>query len=582
MALYAGPMSRFGDARAASGGPAPSPEDQRPEDDTVEALRARVAELEARLAPAPALTEVHGLKQQLSTIVLFGADGNLATKKTYPTLFALWRKRLLPRDVVVVGYARAEMDTAAFRKVVYRAIYSSAHAQRERQSFLRRCHYVGGQFDVAEHVRDRLASKVRELEGHQAAGKCLDDGWSTETGDDERPLAKKGPATQRVRVYYMAVPPFLYAAICRCLRDGGLRRPADEAGLPTRHRFVLEKPFGRDAQSCRALCQELGALVREDEAYRIDHYLGKELVMNVLVLRFANVCFGAVWNRTHVQRVEICCHEEIGTLGRGGYFDTYGIIRDVMQNHLAQILALVAMEQPLSLDAKDVKREKVKALRSVRPLDASSDLIVGQFDGYVDDDTVKNKQSKTETFAAARLFVDNPRWAGVPFVLTAGKALAQKKVEVRVVFRAVAGALAELRGAPPNELVVRVQPDECIYWRVANRVPGLGHGLAVEPRRMNLLYTPSEARDMPEAYERLILEVLQGDATNFVSVEELDAAWDIFSPALAALAARPKRPEVYSFGSPGPSVQKFLGDAAGEEGRPRVPEEPTSPGRSAR
>ena len=339
---------------------ADAPETSTPEGAEVERLRARIAELELRLEPAPR-EPVDGMSGAAWTsIVLFGADGNLATKKTYPTLFALWRKRLLPADVIIVGYARAEVGVEAFRKRIYKAVYDSAHAQRERTSFLERCHYVSGQFDDAAHVRDRLRPALEGLEAAQAAPGRRGRGGAA--------------AADRVRVYYMAVPPFLYASICRSLRGGGLR------GGGTADRFVLEKPFGRDLASCRALCSELGALLREDEAYRIDHYLGKELVMNVLVLRFANVCFEGIWDRTKVRRVDICCFETISTLGRGGYFDSYGIIRDVLQNHLAQILALVAMEQPLSFGARDVKREKVKVLRSVRPLDADRDLIVGQFD----------------------------------------------------------------------------------------------------------------------------------------------------------------------------------------------------------
>ena len=222
---------------------------------------------------------------------------------------------------------------------------------------------------------------------------------SSDDDDDAPPPAVPRQERRRVRVYYMAVPPFLYSRICRSLQAGGMRQQTG------RDRFVLEKPFGRDAQSCASLCRELASLLREDEAYRIDHYLGKELVMNVLVLRFANAIFEAVWSRRYVERVEICCLEEVDCRGRGGYFDAYGIIRDVMQNHLAQLLALVAMEQPLSLKADDVRREKVRALRACKVLD-SRDVIRGQYDGYADDSSITNKKTTTETFAACKLFVD--------------------------------------------------------------------------------------------------------------------------------------------------------------------------------
>ncbi|KAJ8605606.1 hypothetical protein CTAYLR_000061 [Chrysophaeum taylorii] len=552
----------------------------------VEALRLRVKELEDALKEAStpfsirSLSTGEGVKKGVSvrtTIVLFGADGNLATKKTYPTLFALWRRGFLPRTTLIVGYAREPMSAEVFRRMVFRAIYNSGHAQTERNSFLERCHYVSGQFDCVEHFGERLRPKLEALEAFRDETELAAD--SAAASEPPTPNSAKASTVypsrsiassmndldahhthaERLRVYYLAVPPFLYGKICACLNASGARAK-DVVG-----RFVLEKPFGRDLKSCRALCHDLGTLVREDEAFRIDHYLGKELVMNVLVLRFANVCFEAIWSRSHVARVEVCCLESIGTAGRGGYFDSYGIIRDVMQNHLAQIMALVAMEQPLSFGAEDIRREKVKVLRGVRALDAERDLVVGQYDGYVDDDSVSNKKSKTETFAAARLYIDNPRWAGVPFVLTAAKAVSQKKVEVRIIFHKVAGAVAECSRCDANELVVRVQPDECIYWRVQNRVPGLHSKLRIEPRRMNLLYTPAESRGMPEAYERLLLEVLRGDATNFVSVDELDAAWRIFTPALNHLSTRLDRPERYAYGSDGPCTRRLF--------RPQYPDE---------
>jgi len=534
-------------------------------DQEIARLRERVKELEARLAPPESTLDVKD-EPQFSSIVLFGADGNLATKKTFPTLFALWRKKLLPRDIVIVGYAREVMTTEEFRKnIVYKAIYSSAHAQRERRRFLQRVHYCSGQFDDASHVRERLAPLLCKLEQKQILGDCASDDEplqhrgsvqsrmvfaSSDDSDEDVPVpVVPRQDRRRVRVYYMAVPPFLYSRICRSLQAGGMR---SQTG---RDRFVLEKPFGKCAASCASLCRELASLLREDEAYRIDHYLGKELVMNVLVLRFGNAIFEAVWSRRFVERVEICCLEEVDCRGRGGYFDAYGIIRDVTQNHLAQLLALVAMEQPLSLKADDVRREKVRALRACKVLD-SRDVIRGQYDGYADDASIKNKKTTTETFAACKLFVDTPRWAGVPFILTAGKALQEKKVEVRIVFREAPCQVPELRGACRNELVVRVQPDERVYWRVANKVPGLEE-LQVEPRRMNLMYTHTEVKGMPDAYERLVLEVLRGDATNFVSVEELDASWAVFSPALLKLEGT--KPERYAYGGAGPSLERLYG-----------------------
>ena len=260
-----------------------------------------------------------------------------------------------------------------------------------------RCESAGGKKKCP--IGKYQASVQKMYPKHVAASWCDD--------DDAPPPAVPRQERRRVRVYYMAVPPFLYSRICRSLQAGGMRQQTG------RDRFVLEKPFGRDAQSCASLCRELASLLREDEAYRIDHYLGKELVMNVLVLRFANAIFEAVWSRRYVERVEICCLEEVDCRGRGGYFDAYGIIRDVMQNHLAQLLALVAMEQPLSLKADDVRREKVRALRACKVLD-SRDVIRGQYDGYADDSSITNKKTTTETFAACKLFVDTYRTASLP------------------------------------------------------------------------------------------------------------------------------------------------------------------------
>ena len=272
--------------------------------------------------------------------------------------------------------------------------------------------------------------------------------------------------------------------------------------------------------------------------------------MNLLVLRFANVCFQGVWDRQHVKAVQVIFKEDFGTAGRGGYFDEYGIIRDVLQNHLLQVLALVAMEQPLSFSAEHIRAEKLKVLHACRPL-STDDVVTGQYAGYLDDPSVENKQSRTETFAAAVLHINNPRWAGVPFVLKAGKALTDSKAEVRVQFHAVPGAVSALASCAANELVIRVQPEELIYWKVNNKVPGLH--FEVQQQRMDLLYSSKFfERKLPEAYERLLLEVLAADHSHFVSGEELVASWQIFTPALQALHASRRVPEVYPFGSRGP------------------------------
>jgi len=309
------------------------------------------------------------------------------------------------------------------------------------------------------------------------------------------------------------------------------------------------------------------SMLKGEQSYFIDHYLGKELVMNLLVLRFANVCFGAIWNRQHIKSVQVIFKEKIGLEGRAGYFDQYGIIRDVMQNHLLQMLALVAMEQPLSFTAEDIREEKLKVLRACTPLKLE-DLVVGQYTrgegnpGYLETLPPNMQGSTTETFAAAVLHVPNPRWDGVPFVLKAGKALTESKVELRIQFHSVPGVVSALNDCAANELVVRVQPEESIYWKVQNKVPGLA--FEVEQMRMDLLYSDKYKKfDMPEAYERLLLEVLAADHSHFVSAEELIASWRIFTPALHQLQAKRIQPAQYPFGSRGPPAADKLAQKHG-------------------
>lgn len=481
------------------------------------------------------------------SIVIFGADGNLAMLKTFPALFSLMRQHHISEDVAVLGYARVAMTSEEFRKKVFGAIYTVKHPQSDRLKFLSRITYHHGQFnDPKAFELLRVSLEVREKEqedawmakhggssGGGSEGSCCGGGGSgsgggngggatcqaatsfgsnsksrgvgdaaassssTPSSNSPQPLAR---TFRHVRIFYLAVPPFLYPEIAVCCRAAGLRRPATTLQEEQRDRFVLEKPFGRDVESCGALCDAVGAALSESQMFRIDHYLGKELVMNVLVMRFANISFHAIWDRQSIRSVHITCKESVGTSGRGGYFDSYGIIRDVMQNHLIQILALVGMEQPLSLTAEHIRQEKVKLLQAVAPL-SLEDLLVGQYcaaapgevgpgsrpmPGYLDDPTITNKQSTTETFAAAVLHINNPRWAGVPFIMKAGKALEESKVEVRIRFHAVPGALETFGSCSPNELVIRVQPDERIYWKITSKVPGLD--FSVETRRMDLLY----------------------------------------------------------------------------------------------
>ena len=334
--------------------------------------------------------------------------------------------------------------------------------------------------------------------------------------------------------------------------------------------MIVEKPFGRDLGSFQTLSQELYNYLDEEQIYRIDHYLGKELIENLTVLRFANLVFEPLWSRDYIRSVQVIFSENFGTEGRGGYFDRYGIIRDVIQNHLLQITALFAMEQPASLDSEDIRDEKVKVLKNMKVV-RLEDVILGQyrshtidgnvFPGYTDDETVPD-DSITPTFAACAVFVDNPRWDGVPFLLKAGKALHSRVAEIRVQFRHVPGNLYRNKlgidlDAATNELVIRIQPDQAIYLKVNNKIPGLG--LKIDTTRLDLSYKSRYSTDpLPDAYERLILDCINGDRRLFIRADELEVAWKKFTPVLQEIESKSIVPETYPYGSRGPLGAHYL------------------------
>ena len=344
-------------------------------------------------------------------------------------------------------------------------------------------------------------------------------------------------------------------------------------------RVVVEKPFGTDSESSAALSSELAKHFNEDQVYRIDHYLGKEMVQNLMVLRFANAVFEPVWNRHHVNCVIITFKEPFGTEGRGGYFDNVGILRDVMQNHLLQVMSLVAMETPVSLDAESVRDEKVKVLRCVRPIELD-DVVLGQYGAnvahtkpaYTHDPGVPD-DSTTPTFATCVMYVNNPRWTGVPFVLKAGKALNERKAEIRVQFKSppnmlFAPAAAHGGSAAPhstgtsrwahnNELVIRIQPSEAVYLKVMSKLPGLTPTPVETELQLNVR-SRYPTRSLPDAYTRLLLDVLRGDHSQFVRSDELAAAWAIFTPLLHELDSRHVPPFIYTYGSRGPPASDAL------------------------
>ncbi|EGD81534.1 glucose-6-phosphate dehydrogenase isoform B [Salpingoeca rosetta] len=346
---------------------------------------------------------------------------------------------------------------------------------------------------------------------------------------------------------------------------GYARSKLSHDDLVGRIKPFLKKPFGKDSESFAKLSDHLGKLFTEDQIYRIDHYLGKEMVQNLILLRFSNRILSPAWHRDHIACVTITMKEPFGTKGRGGYFDEFGIIRDVMQNHLLQILTLVAMEKPVSQASDDIRDEKVKVLKAIRPLKID-DVVLGQYVasnipgneestmGYKDDKGVP-KDSKTPTFATAVFYINNERWDGVPFIVKCGKALNEKKAEVRIQFK---DQPADIFGQTVrNELVIRVQPDEAVYLKMNVKSPGMS--FEMEQTDLDLSYNKRfEGVRLPDAYERLVLEVIRGSALHFVRTDELEEAWRIFTPLLHDIDAGKVEPIPYKFGSRGPEESDEL------------------------
>ncbi|KAK5838528.1 Glucose-6-phosphate 1-dehydrogenase-2C chloroplastic [Gossypium arboreum] len=471
------------------------------------------------------------------SITVVGASGDLAKKKIFPALFALYYEDCLPKHFSIYGYARSKMTDAELRNMVSKTltcrIDKRENCSEKMDQFLKRCFYHSGQYDSEENFA-QLDKKLKKHEGGRVSN----------------------------RLFYLSIPPNIFIEAVKCASSS-----ASSGNGWTR--VIVEKPFGRDSESSAVLTKSLKQYLTEDQIFRIDHYLGKELVENLSVLRFANLIFEPLWSRRYIRNVQIIFSEDFGTEGRGGYFDNYGIIRDIMQNHLLQILALFAMETPVSLDAEDIRNEKVKVLRSMRPL-RLEDVVIGQYKShskggvtypsYTDDKTVP-KDSLTPTFAAAALFIDNARWDGVPFLMKAGKALHNKGAEIRVQFRHVPGNLynrnfgTDLDRAT-NELVIRVQPDEAIFLKINNKVPGLG--MRLDRSNLNLHYAARYSKEIPDAYERLLLDAIEGERRLFIRSDELDAAWALFTPVLKELEEKKIIPESYPYGSRGPVGAHYL------------------------
>ncbi|KAJ4827329.1 Glucose-6-phosphate 1-dehydrogenase 6, cytoplasmic [Turnera subulata] len=470
----------------------------------------------------------------LSVIVL-GASGDLAKKKTFPALFNLYRQGFLQsNEVHIFGYARTKISDEELRNRIKGYLDKNAANEPSEDvlKFLQLIKYVSGSYDNEEGF------------------KLLDKAIS------EHEESKKSAEGSSRRLFYLALPPSVYPPVCRMIKKCCMNK-SDMGGWT---RVVIEKPFGKDLESSEKLSTQIGELFEEPQIYRIDHYLGKELVQNMLVLRFANRFFLPLWNRDNIANVQIVFREDFGTEGRGGYFDEYGIIRDIIQNHLLQVLCLVAMEKPVSLKPEHIRDEKVKVLQSVLPIN-DEEVVLGQYDGYKDDPTVPDN-SNTPTFATVVLRIHNERWEGVPFILKAGKALNSRKAEIRVQFKDVPGDIFRCQKQGRNEFVIRLQPSEAMYMKLTVKKPGLD--MNVVQSELDLSYKQRyQGVPIPEAYERLILDTIRGDQQHFVRRDELKAAWEIFTPLLHRIDNGETKPISYQPGSRGPAQADELLEKAG-------------------
>src|SRR5437016_8862675 len=471
------------------------------------------------------------------SLVIFGASGDLTHRKLVPALWSLYAARTLPEPFAIIGTARSEMSNEAFRGRMREGVTRFARlkipSQHVWDRFAGSLFYVAGDPNAPE-LYTRLKQRLEQIE------------------------TARGGA--RNRLFYCATPPSLYDDIVAGLGAASLARV--DGGWT---RIIVEKPFGRDLESARALNRQLMSVFQEEQVYRIDHYLGKETVQNILVFRFANGIFEPVWNRNHVAEVQITVAETIGVEGRGSYYEESGALRDMVQNHMLQLLCLIAMEPPVTCDAGPVRDEKNKVMHAIRPVEparVSESALRGQYGpGFADGKRVPGYRqekgvapdSKTETYAALRLFVDNWRWAGVPFYLRTGKRLAKRVSEIAIRFHRTPHMIFRRSpaGVEANTLVIRIQPDEGIALTVAAKTPG--PDLRLGPVRLDFRYGEVFGGEPPEAYERLLLDAIHGDATLYAPGDWVEKAWQLLGPVLDVWGEAPGPPlypyEAGSWGS---------------------------------
>lgn len=475
-----------------------------------------------------------------AVIVIFGATGDLTQRKLVPGLYNLATQQLLPPETAIIGVARRDISDDDFR----------AHLRAGVEAH--------GRFPIDEDVWEGFAGRLRYLSAP------FDDRHGFERLREmiEEEDAQRG--TRGNRLFYLATSPEFFPVIAESIGAVGLAEEGDDTGRFAR--LVVEKPFGHDLASARALNTRLGAVFRERQVYRIDHYLGKETVQNLLVLRFGNAIFEPIWNRRYVDHVQITVSEELGVGTRGGYYDTSGALLDIVQNHMLQVLSIVAMEPPARFESRDVRDEKVKVLRAIPAFEAASvarDAVRGQYGpGWIAGDRVPGYReekgvdpgSNTDTFVAMRVMIDNWRWSGTPFYLRTGKRLPRRATEVAIQFKQAPHlpfATSAVESGAPNLLILRIQPDEGASLRFLAKVPGPQIDLRVVS--MDFTYGNSFLRSSPEAYERLLLDALLGDSTLFARWDEVERAWEIMQGLIDEWSSRPGPYPNYEAGSWGPA-----------------------------
>lgn len=468
-----------------------------------------------------------------SGLVIFGVTGDLARKKLLPAIYDLANRGVLPAGFTLVGYGRREWDKQQFCEYVYEAVKAGARTEfREHvwQHLIKGMEFVSGGFD--DEGFDELSSRLEEIDSQRGTG----GNWA----------------------FYLSVPPDFFSDICHQLERVGMASSREDAW----RRVIIEKPFGHDQESARKLNEIVNAVFPEDSVFRIDHYLGKETVQNILALRFSNQLFEPLWSARYIDHVQITMAEDIGLGGRAGYYDGIGAARDVIQNHLLQLLALVAMEEPVSFEPHELQVEKIKVLRATKPrYPLNKTTARGQYTaGWQGSERVKglreedgfDPESTTETYAACTLEINSRRWAGVPFYLRSGKRLGRRVTEIALVFKEAPHepfGLGQTTVQGKNAIVIRIQPDEGVLMRFGSKVPGS----TMEVRDVNMDFSYSEAftEKSPEAYERLILDALLDESSLFPTNEEVELSWAILDPILEYWAGDGE-PDSYPSGTWGP------------------------------